>query len=79
MEHELSPERLRNWLIEIAGTQPEEIDCDALAQVLESLVAIAESGEDIASVLPDVAVHLSHCPECRDWFETLRAFSPELD
>jgi hypothetical protein len=69
--------RIRKWLADIATTQEEEIDCDRLESMLERLVAIGESGADIRDVLPDIALHLNHCPECGEWYETLVAMCRE--
>ena len=79
MDEQADPQRLSNWLAELASTEPEEIDCDALTEALEAIAAVADSTLDIRDVLPSVAVHMEHCPECRDVYESLRAFSRELD
>jgi hypothetical protein len=77
MEDKADPQRLSAWLAEIVATAPDEIDCDALSAALESLANIAESNDDIRELLPGVATHLDHCPECRDVFESLRALCHE--
>lgn len=79
MESPLDHERLSKWLTEIASTEEEEIDCDALDALLESVVATVDKGEDIRAILPAVAVHLDHCPECSGWYETLVELAGELD
>jgi hypothetical protein len=71
METEFDRERIRKWLDDIASTQDEEVDCDALAGMLETVVAVGASGQDISSVLPDVALHIRHCPGCGEWYQTL--------
>jgi predicted anti-sigma-YlaC factor YlaD len=25
--------------------------------------------------MPEIALHLDHCPDCREWYETLLAFN----
>lgn len=75
----MSHDRLRKWLDEIASTQEHEIDCVALEQAIERLVFIADRGEDIRAFLPEVAVHLEHCPECGGWYETLVEIARDLD
>jgi hypothetical protein len=45
--------------------------------MLEKIMRVAESGKDIRGVLPAVAVHLDHCPECGEMYETLVLLSQE--
>jgi hypothetical protein len=68
---DIDPKRLEEWLRAISTTEPEEIDCDALSEVIEEAVEAAAAGADVRSLLPSVAVHLDHCPDCRDWYDTL--------
>ncbi|MCX6020906.1 MAG: hypothetical protein NTZ05_04095 [Chloroflexi bacterium] len=72
-------DRLRWWLGWLETTQPEEMDCDALFEMLEVVVEAARSGGDVAELFPAVAVHLGHCPACRDLFDTLLALTNEPD
>jgi hypothetical protein len=77
MESGFDRERLRKWLSDIASTEDEEVDCQALEDILETVVAMAEGGQDIREVLPDIAVHMDHCPECAECYETLVALARE--
>ena len=77
MESAFDRDRLRKWLSEIVSTEEEEIDCDALDRILEQLVAAAARGENIRAILPDVALHIDHCPECSDVYDTLKALAAE--
>jgi hypothetical protein len=77
MENRFEPTRLRDWLHSIATTEDDEVDCDALAAAAERLVAIGTRGDDLRAVLTDLALHLDHCPDCREWREMLMAFSRE--
>jgi hypothetical protein len=77
MDHQFEPTRVSEWLRSIATTEDEEIDCDALFQAGEALVAAATGGADLRAALPELALHLEHCPDCREWYETLIAFSRE--
>ena len=70
-------QRLQKWLENIASTEDEELDCAALGEVLEQIIAIASRGEDIRVALPAVAVHLDHCPECGEMYEELVLLSQE--
>jgi hypothetical protein len=77
MESRFEPARLSDWLRSIATTEDHEVDCDALAEAAERLLAAGTRGNDLRAVLPDLAVHLEHCPDCREWYETLLALSRE--
>jgi len=66
--------RLNQWLEAVATTEDEEMDCDSVFELMDHAVELAASGQDIRSLLPGIAVHLGHCPDCRDQFETLTAF-----
>ena len=80
MEERFDPQRLQKWLEDVASTQDDEVDCDALSAALEQIVAIAEAGEDIRDLMPAVAVHLDHCPECGEWwYEVLIAYMRDQD
>lgn len=75
MDTSFDPARLSDWLRSIATTEDDEVDCDALMQAAESLVAAGTRGDDVRAVLPELALHLDHCPDCRDWYDTLVAFA----
>jgi predicted anti-sigma-YlaC factor YlaD len=77
MDNRFEPARLSEWLRSIATTEDVEVDCDALAEAAERLVAAGSRGDDLHVVLPALALHLDHCPDCREWYETLLAFSRE--
>ena len=79
MQDRTDPERLQKWLADIVSTENVEVDCDALEAVLEQIVAVAEAGGDIRAILPAIAVHLDHCPECSEWYEALVAYTREAD
>jgi len=75
MNSRFYPARLSAWLRTIATTEDDEVDCDALMQAAEDLVATGTRGDDLRAVLPDLALHLDHCPDCREWYDTLVAFA----
>jgi hypothetical protein len=75
MDNQFDPARLSEWLRSIATTEDDEMDCDAIIEAAESLIASAARGDDVRIVLPDLALHLDHCPDCREFYETLVAFS----
>ena len=67
----LEPARLAEWLRVVMTTEDHEIDCDAMAELMPSVAEAGARGEDISKLLPEIAVHLDHCPECREWYLTL--------
>jgi hypothetical protein len=69
--------RISVWLQNVATTQDEEVDCDELADAIETVLQAAERGEDVRNTLPLIAVHLEHCPDCREWVETLLVLTQE--
>ena len=67
--------RIRKWLATVTTTEDEEIDCQSLGEVIEKVVEAAAAGADVSVLLPDIALHLDHCPDCRDWYDTLLALT----
>jgi predicted anti-sigma-YlaC factor YlaD len=65
------PVQLAEWLRIVMTTKDHEVDCDAMAELMPSVAEAGARGEDIGRLLPHVAVHLDHCPDCREWYETL--------
>jgi len=79
MEIRFDRERLSKWLADIASTADDEVDCGALAEMLETVVANGARGADIRAVLPQIAQHLDHCSDCRDWYDTLVELAQESE
>jgi hypothetical protein len=75
MTNQFESARLSEWLRSIATTEDDEVDCDALWQSAERLITSGTRGDDLRQVLPELALHLEHCPDCRELYETLMAFS----
>jgi hypothetical protein len=71
MNADFDRERLSKWLVRIATSEQEEVDCDELSEMLESIVAAGTSDRDIHEALPEIALHLDHCPDCNEWYEAL--------
>lgn len=70
----MDPARLNQWLEAVATTGDEELDCDSVFELMDRAVELAASGQDVHALLPGIALHLDHCPDCRDQYETLTAF-----
>jgi hypothetical protein len=77
MTNQFEPARLNEWLRSIASTEDDEVDCDALVEAAEQLMQAGTRGADLRVVLPHLAVHLEHCPECREWYDTIVELSRE--
>ena len=54
MDARFDPRRVSEWQRTIAVTEDDEVDCDALMQAAESLIAAATRGDDVE-------------PCCRTW------------
>ena len=70
----MDADRLSAWMTMISTTAEEEMDCDRLVEVAEQAVEAAAGGADIRQLIPLFALHLDHCEDCRDYFDTLVAF-----
>ncbi len=67
-------ERMRMLLDCLAAVHHEgDIDCAAAARHFTSLCEAALNGADIHDILPQVAAHIDHCPDCREEYEALLA------
>ena len=71
----MARDRLRWWLSLLETTEADELDCEAVFELLENAVEAANAGEDVQQLFPAVALHLHHCPSCQDLFETLVALA----
>ena len=54
MDQPFEPARLSEWLRSIAATEDHEVDCDAMMEAAEQLVAAGTRGDDLRAVLPDL-------------------------
>jgi hypothetical protein len=73
----MSPTLLSEWLRDIATTEDDEIDCREAVEAIAAAVELAAAGHDIRSLLPNIAVHLDHCLNCRELFDALVALANE--
>ena len=64
-------DRLRWWLGTLETTEDEELDCDVVFEVLDLVAEARARGEDVGELFPAIALHLHHCPSCRDLYDTL--------
>lgn len=67
-------ERMRRLLYCLAALQSEgDVDCAEAARHFTMLGEAALDGADIHDILPQVAAHVAHCPDCREEYEALLA------
>jgi hypothetical protein len=55
----------------LARTEETELSCDDVFRLLDEYADVTISGEDAASLLPLVKLHLDNCMDCREEYETL--------
>jgi hypothetical protein len=71
--------RLSEWIEDIATTQDDEVDCEAMAEMFMTVIEASARGEDFRAALPHIALHLDHCPDCREFYETLVEIAKQMD
>ncbi|HLV35741.1 MAG TPA: hypothetical protein VKY59_11530 [Spirillospora sp.] len=50
-----------------------DCDCDAAYRQFECLAEQVVQGADMHDILPQVALHMDQCPDCKEEFEALVA------
>jgi hypothetical protein len=69
----LNREDFIRWIKEIYQTGDTEIDCVQLQEMLPAFVDAEVSGMIMNGEGHRVRLHLSHCPDCTDVYESLRS------
>jgi hypothetical protein len=69
----LNREDFVRWIKQIYQTRDAEIECAQLQEVLPAFVDAEVSGMIMNGEGHGVRLHLSHCPDCTDVYESLRA------
>jgi predicted anti-sigma-YlaC factor YlaD len=62
----LKLESFREWIRQIYATRDDELDCDAVFELIPKYVDREVAGEDPTIDLPQVEHHLKQCSRCRD-------------
>ena len=63
---------------QLAATAPEEIDCDAVLDLVAAYVETTQGDAALSPELQKVAQHLEICPNCLEEFQALvRAIASE--
>ena len=74
----MDSERFIEWLDQIYDTVEAEVDCERLQALLPAYVDFEIAGNHPADRLPEIKVHLAHCPDCTEEYHALRTVA-ELD
>jgi len=72
-ESNLDSEMLKQMVLNILSTRPDEIGCDACLEQLDRFVDMTLAGKNAAQAMPLVQDHLERCTDCREEFEALLA------
>ena len=67
----LSLDILKQMVLAVARTRPNEIGCDECFEQVDQFVELKLQGKDAAEAMPLVQEHLDRCGGCREEFEAL--------
>jgi hypothetical protein len=70
---DLDYEMLKQMVLHILSTRPDEIGCDACLEQLDHFVDMTLAGKNASQAMPLVQDHLERCTDCREEFEALLA------
>lgn len=77
----MSPEQIKQLVINIANTQDVELDCGDSYALLDEYAELVARGEEAGKLMPLVEHHLEMCPGCNKQYEALarilRALPPQ--
>jgi len=68
---EIKSEGLKKLLHRILTTRPEELGCETCCEELGVLAELESQGEDAATLLPLVRLHLENCQSCNEEYSAL--------
>ena len=71
MMTEIKSEGLKKLLHRILTTRPEELGCETCCEELGVLAELESQGEDSATLLPLVRLHLENCQSCNEEYSAL--------
>ena len=69
----LEPAKLKQMVLNVLNTRPDEIGCDECFEELDHFVEMKLAGKNAAEAMPLVQDHLERCHDCREEFEALLA------
>jgi predicted anti-sigma-YlaC factor YlaD len=64
----LKLESFREWIRQIYATRDDELDCDAVFELIPKYVDMEVAGGDPTTHFPKVDHHLKQCSRCRDLY-----------
>ena len=67
----LEPVTLKQMVLNVLTTRPDEIGCDECFEQLDRFVEMKLAGKSAAEAMPLVQDHLERCHDCREEFEAL--------
>lgn len=68
---EIETQSLKKLLHRILTTRPEELGCETCCEELGVLAELESQGEDAATLLPLVRLHLENCQSCNEEYSAL--------
>lgn len=75
----MNQKEFSRWIQQIFQTQDTEIDCAQLQDLLPIMVDAEVNGIIMNGEDRPVRLHLSHCPDCHDVYETVRRLAALTD
>ncbi len=75
---EIRSEGLKKLLHRILATRPEELGCESCCEELGVLAELESQGEDAATLLPLVRLHLENCRSCNEEYSALLTALKEI-
>ena len=69
----LEPATLKQMVLSVLSTRPDEIGCNECFEQLDRFVEMELAGKSAAEAMPLVQDHLERCRDCREEFEALLA------
>ena len=69
----LEPAMLKQMVLQVLSTRPDEIGCDECFEQLDRFVEMKLAGKNAAEAVPLVQDHLERCHDCCEEFEALLA------
>lgn len=67
----IESESLKELVHRILTTRPEEMGCESCCEELGLLAEMESQGEDAATLLPLVRLHLENCQSCNEEYSAL--------
>jgi len=76
---QIESQSLKKLLHRILTTRPEEMGCETCCEELGVLAELESQGEDAATLLPLVRLHLENCQSCNEEYSALLTALKEVN